>query len=382
MKYLLLALAVTAVSAQIDDADLDAFLEADMGLPCTPKPCVPVCRPVTKYLAFGSFKIPYVENVCAPDHKCLAAAAACVAKLQAAMADAHKKGLALEAASKAKNAAHASKASKDKAAAARKAEAAAAATALGLAKAAFEAAEKEAANAKAAKESASKMYTAKAAVMDTRLKSYEKAQQAHKNAVAAYDGAKSEAAKAAAAYAAAVKAHCDAEAQHAAAVKNIGHGHLAQTNCKPAGGCKGGSGKGALLGDNAYLCPWGANEYIYKAAATACAAGYHVCDGKDVHSMGLTYAKATSVGGCYAYDSASDCDGCFQTCKSSTSVNGKRGCFDANGPDLAGVGSGCHVKTTGRSECLKGGGLIRSDDGSPKCYARKSRGITGVLCCK
>jgi flagellar hook-length control protein FliK len=260
MKYLLLALAVTAVSAQNDDADLDAFLEADMALPCTPKPCVPVCRPVTKYLAFGSFKIPYVENVCAPDHKCLAAAAACVAKLQAAMADAHKKGLALEAASKAKNAAHASKASKDKAAAARKAEAAAAATALGLAKAAFEAAEKEAANAKAAKESASKMYTAKAAVMDARLKSYEKAQQAHKNAVAAYDGAKSEAAKAAAAYAAAVKAHCDAEAQHAAAVKNIGHGHLAQKNCAkyaPPTGCSRAGWQSASFGfiSNAHNLP-------------------------------------------------------------------------------------------------------------------------------
>merc|ERR1719352_2186623 len=90
MKYLLLliALVLTAVAAQ--DDMIDSFLEEEASLPCTPKPCVPVCRPVTKYLAFGSFKISYVENVCAPDHKCLAAAAACVAKLQAAMADAHK----------------------------------------------------------------------------------------------------------------------------------------------------------------------------------------------------------------------------------------------------------------------------------------------------
>jgi len=242
MKYLLLALAVTAISAEsLSDSDapefsIDEFLDADMSLPCTPKTCVPICRPVTKYLSFGSFKLPYTENVCAPDHKCLAAAAACIKTLQAAMVDAHKKGVALEAASKAKNSAHASKASKDKAAAARKAEAAAAATALGLSKAAFEAAEKEAANAKAAKEAAAKSYAAKAAVMDTRLKSYENAQQSHKNAVAAYDGAKSAAAKAAAAYAAAVKAHCDAEAQHAAAVKNIGHGHLAQKNCEKHAG--------------------------------------------------------------------------------------------------------------------------------------------------
>merc|ERR1719456_40593 len=144
MKYLLLALAVTAISAQFEDEAtlVDDLLAEEASLPCTPKPCVPVCKPVTKYLSFGSFKIPYTENVCQPDHACLAAAAACVKKLQAAMVDADKKAKALEAASKAKNAAHATKAAQDKAAAAK--------TALGLAKAGFEAAEKEAANAKAA----------------------------------------------------------------------------------------------------------------------------------------------------------------------------------------------------------------------------------------
>merc|ERR1712159_96652 len=241
MKFIVFTLAITAISAEFldesglvdDEFSIDEFLETDseMELPCTPKPCVPICRTVTKYMTYGSFKLPYQENVCEPDKKCLAAAAACMKTLQAAMVDADKKSKALEAASKAKNAAHATKAAKDKAAAAKKAEAAAAAKSLGLAKAAFVAAEKDAANAKAAKESAAKLYTAKAAVMDARLKSYEKAQQTHKNAVAAYDGAKSAAAKAAAAYAAAVKAHCDAEAQHAAAVKHIGHGHLAQKNC-------------------------------------------------------------------------------------------------------------------------------------------------------
>jgi len=237
---LLLALAVTAISAQfedeaalVDDSSIDEFLEteSEMSLPCTPKPCVPVCKLVTKYVTYGSFKMEYKENECKPDHKCLAAAAACQKKLMAAMIDADKKAKALEAASKAKNAAHASHAAKVKAANAKKAEAAAAKNSMGLAKAAFVAAEKDAANAKAAKESATKLYAAKAKVMDARLKDYEKAMQAHKNAVAAYDGAKSAAAKAAAAYEAAVKAHCDAEAQHAAAVKNIGHGHLAQKKC-------------------------------------------------------------------------------------------------------------------------------------------------------
>merc|ERR1719502_2345397 len=144
MKYLLLALAVTAISAQfedeaalVDDSSIDEFLEteSEMSLPCTPKPCVPVCKLVTKYVTYGSFKMEYKENECKPDHKCLAAAAACQKKLMAAMIDADKKAKALEAASKAKKAAHAKKAeaaaaknSMDlvKAANAKKAEAAAA----------------------------------------------------------------------------------------------------------------------------------------------------------------------------------------------------------------------------------------------------------------
>jgi len=230
MKYFFLALAVTtAISAQIQDeaAFVDELVAEDMSLPCTPKPCVPVCKVVTKYIAHGPYKFPYQENVCAPDHKCLAAADACRKKLMAAMIDADKKAKALEAASKAKNAAHASHAAKVKAAAARKAEATAAATALKLAKAAFEAAEKDAANAKASKESATKLYAARVKTMDARLKTYEKSQQTHKNAEAAYAGAKSAAEKAAKLYAAAVKAHCDAEALHAKAVKLIGHAHMA-----------------------------------------------------------------------------------------------------------------------------------------------------------
>merc|ERR1719240_534879 len=154
MKYLLLALAVTAISAQfedeaalVDDSSIDEFLEteSEMSLPCTPKPCTPVCKLVTKYITHGSFKMEYKENECKPDHKCLAAAAACQKKLMAAMIDADKKAKALAAASKAKNA-----------------EAAAAKKSMGLAKASFVAAEKDAANAKAAKESATKLYAAKA----------------------------------------------------------------------------------------------------------------------------------------------------------------------------------------------------------------------------
>merc|ERR1719460_2555743 len=113
-----------------------------MQLPCTPKTCKPVCKLVTKYVQYGAYKLPYQENVCVPDKKCLADAAACIAKLQAAMK-------AAEAAEK-DMIAKATKAQKDAAAAAKKKEEAAAASALAAAKAAFEVAEKEAAAANAA----------------------------------------------------------------------------------------------------------------------------------------------------------------------------------------------------------------------------------------
>jgi len=233
MKYLLLAVTITAISAQdSSEADIDNFLDEAVELPCTPKPCVPICKPETKFLSFGAFKLPYTENVCKPDTKCLAANAACIKTLQAAMKDAAAKEAALKKAAAAKNKAGASKSAKDKAAAAKKAEAAAAKRALDLAKAEFVKSEKEAASAKAASVSADKRYKSKAAAMQKRLGTYEAEKKNHLNAVAAYDGAKSAAAKAAAAYKAAVNAHCTAEAQHAAAVKLIGHGHMAQKNCK------------------------------------------------------------------------------------------------------------------------------------------------------
>merc|ERR1712072_1386638 len=160
-------------------------------LPCTPKPCVPICKPVTKYVSYGAFKLPYTENVCVDDKACLTANAKCIATLHAAMKAAEAAEKDMIAKSKAANSAKATKAQKDAAAASKKAEEAAAKKSLDGAKAAFDVAEKETATAKAA----------------------------------------SVAAAAAFAYAAAAKAHCDAEAVHAKAVENIGHGHLKQDKC-------------------------------------------------------------------------------------------------------------------------------------------------------
>merc|ERR1712216_971315 len=236
MKYLLIALAVTAISAEQFAEDgtsiIDEFLETEMTLPCTPKQCKPVCKLVTKYVQYGAYKLPYQENVCVPDKKCLADAAACIAKLQAAMKAAEAAEKDMIAKAKLANAAKATKAQKDAAAAAKKKEEAAAADALAAAKAAFEAAEKEAAAANAASVSAASTAKSKSADMAKALAKYEAMKKLHLEAQAAYAGAKSEAAKALADYNAAVKAHCDAEAVHAAAVEYIGHGQFKKDECK------------------------------------------------------------------------------------------------------------------------------------------------------
>jgi hypothetical protein len=231
LKYIALFAALGAVVLAQDSLMDDLLLEQDLQLPCTPKPCVPICKPVTKYVSYGAFKLPYTENVCVDDKACLTANAKCIATLQAAMKAAEAAEKDMIAKSKAANSAKATKAQKDAAAASKKAEEAAAKKSLDGAKAAFEVAEKETATAKAASVAAAAAFAAKSKVMNTRLGEYEKAKAGHLNAQKAYANAKGEAAEAADAYAAAVKAHCDAEAVHAKAVENIGHGHLKQDKC-------------------------------------------------------------------------------------------------------------------------------------------------------
>merc|ERR1712072_1178159 len=180
-----------------------------MTLPCTPKTCKPVCKLVTKYVSYGAYKLPYSENVCEPDTKCLAEAAACIAKLEAAMKAAEAAEKDMIAKAKLANAAKATKAQKDAAAAAKKKEEAAAAAALAAAKAAFEAAEKEAAAANAASISAASSSKNKNADMAKALAKYEAVKKLHLQAQAAYAGAK-----------------------HAEAVKYIGHPQHEVKTCR------------------------------------------------------------------------------------------------------------------------------------------------------
>jgi hypothetical protein len=224
-----------SVDEDEDDVELDIDAQAatatEVEIPCTPKPCVPICVPETKYMTYGAFKIPYQENVCEPDTKCLAANAACIAKIQALMQEAARLEADLKNKAAASNRAkhnHAAKVAAQKAAAAEKAKAK---EAMDSAKAAFVVAEKEAANADSNYAAASKTTKDKKSVAAKKLTQYEQKKTAHLAAVTAYEGATSAAAKALKEYQAAVKAHCDAEAVHAQLVNTIDHPHLAQKNC-------------------------------------------------------------------------------------------------------------------------------------------------------
>jgi len=236
LKYITLFAALSAaVLAQ--DSLMDDLLEQEMQLPCTPKPCFPVCKPVTKNLNYGGYSIPYTENVCSPDTACEKSNAACVATLTKLMKEAEAAEKVMNTKYSAAQVAKGNKATKDAAKAAAAKEQTAAKKAMDLAKAQFQASEKVAAtNAAAAKNAAAASAKAQAK-MKADLKKYETTKSGHLKAVATYEGASAEAAKAAAAYEKALKEHCDAEAQHAAAVQRIDHPQLAQKKCmKPTGG--------------------------------------------------------------------------------------------------------------------------------------------------
>merc|ERR1711881_553040 len=335
MKYLLIALAITAISAEIldevaphDDTTslIDEFLENDMQLPCTPKACKPVCKLVTKYIEYGAYKLPYEENVCEPDKKCLADSAACIKKLEAAMKAAEAAEKDMIAKSKLANAAKATKAQKDAAAAAKKKEEAAAADALAAAKAAFEAAEKEAAAANAAKVSSASTAKDKNAEMAKALAKYEAMKKLHLEAQAAYAGAKSDAATAAANYNAAVKAHCDAEAVHAEAVEYIGHGQFKKDECKKheAAASPPGfetwpepkPGKGAGSGCGMY----DKHNNGGKISGTSCGSGYHGCNLKKG-------GKTGSKGGCCAGSGFHKRCHCSKTVDCKAMCNKDSGCL-------------------------------------------------------
>eukprot|EP00729_Bicosta_minor_P012873 gene12873-11759_t len=102
-------------------------------------------------------------------------------------------------------------------------------------------------------------------------------------------------------------------------------------------------------------------------------AGFRVCTGTDMVKSGLTYTQGNSFSGCFVYNAANDCHGCFDTCASrGSSVNGRLGCRDdmPEGHDIAGLGSDCADGSGGGMDgraCVAGGRINGNELGNEGC---------------
>lgn len=120
-----------------------------------------------------------------------------------------------------------------------------------------------------------------------------------------------------------------------------------------------------------------------SAAASLCAAGWHVCRGTDPQVRTVTFAEATAFSGCFAFDAAQDCYLCFSTCRGAlgTITGACTVPFVATDPDMAGMGAGCRQQgETPNSSCLATGRLD-STTNTTGCQFDPSR-TTGVVCCR
>ena len=108
--------------------------------------------------------------------------------------------------------------------------------------------------------------------------------------------------------------------------------------------------------------------------------GWNVCTGVDMVKSGFSYSEGRSFKGCFVYDAANDCHGCFATCKGTKSVNGRRGCADRlGGHDIAGIGQHCSNPGKGARACVAGGRINGNSHGTGFCTQGKAH---GVACCK
>eukprot|EP00048_Salpingoeca_helianthica_P021310 m.11588 g.11588 ORF g.11588 m.11588 type:complete len:519 (-) comp5827_c0_seq1:24-1580(-) len=121
-------------------------------------------------------------------------------------------------------------------------------------------------------------------------------------------------------------------------------------------------------------------------ARALCATGWHVCRGNDQPLNVLTFAQATSFTGCYAYDSAHDCNYCSTTCQAIIQ-NPNAACQvqPGNDADLAGLGAGCPNYETGTTSvsinCITSSRRIDSVSTNWGCDGQPSSSL-GVVCCR
>ncbi|MCC6746715.1 MAG: hypothetical protein IT371_03595 [Deltaproteobacteria bacterium] len=114
-----------------------------------------------------------------------------------------------------------------------------------------------------------------------------------------------------------------------------------------------------------------------STAGSICAAGWHVCRGKEPAVKKVTYAAASAFAGCFAFDAAQDNGACYEGCSKAVTA----GVDTAGNIDMAGMGSGCPYKfASGYASCLADGRIDSSENDGVGCNYDKR--MTGVVCCK
>jgi hypothetical protein len=80
------------------------------------------------------------------------------------------------------------------------------------------------------------------------------------------------------------------------------------------------------------------------SALAMCASGWHVCRGNDAVLATISGTQATAFSGCFAYDSAHDCNYCASTCNAIL-ASSSTPCYvqATNDADLAGLGGSCSI---------------------------------------
>ena len=112
--------------------------------------------------------------------------------------------------------------------------------------------------------------------------------------------------------------------------------------------------------------------------ATLCGIGWKVCDGNQDALNNLSYAEASAVLGCFAYNAAQDNNNCYSGC----AVAVQNGIDTATGIDMGGIGVGCAWKFEGgKMSCIKNGRIDSSCNSGGGCNYN-SQMHTGVVCCK
>ncbi|MBE2249005.1 MAG: hypothetical protein IAE78_05590 [Myxococcus sp.] len=106
-----------------------------------------------------------------------------------------------------------------------------------------------------------------------------------------------------------------------------------------------------------------------------------MCRGLDAPVGRVTFQQATSFLGCFAFDTAHDCNACYPTCRGS--IGQCLTCCVPNNPtdpDMGGVGANCVQLPFGSGASCLASGRVDASQNTTGCQWNPM--ITGVTCCR